>query len=112
VEQLSQVLRETSYGVANRRLERILRETFSPRREVICKACSLRPEYCLGSVADWHSCRYALRVNGDKIAFPSDLSTEKEEAKAGILTKEIEDLIVKTLRRVRVLTAPRERITS
>jgi hypothetical protein len=112
MEPLSQVLREATLEVPNRKIENILRETFSPKRETICGTCSLRPTYCMGSVADFHRCRYALRVSGDKVVFPSDLPTQKEETKAEILTKEIEELIIKTLRRVRVLTTPTKRVPS
>jgi hypothetical protein len=112
MEPLSQVLRETTLEVPNRKIENILRETFSPKREIICRTCSLRPAYCLGSAADFHRCRYALRVSGDRVVFPSDLTAQEEEDKAKVLTKEIEELIVKTLRRVRVLTMPSKRVTS
>jgi hypothetical protein len=112
MEQLSDAIREVTVEVPNRKLENILRETFSPKREAICRTCSLRPEYCFGSVADFHRCRYALRIDGGRVVFPSEVTAEKKEKDTEVLTKEIEDLIIKTLRRVRVLTMPAKRISS
>jgi hypothetical protein len=112
VEQLSQVIREVTLEVPNRKIENMLRETFSPKRDVICSQCSLRPSYCMGSVADWHRCRYALRISGDKVVLPSDQPVSADEDKLGLMTKEIEELIIKTLRRVRVLTSPLKRVPS
>ncbi|WXG44049.1 MAG: hypothetical protein WED04_08460 [Promethearchaeati archaeon SRVP18_Atabeyarchaeia-1] len=112
MEQLSTALRETTLQVPNRKIENLLRVTFSPKREEICKECSLRPAYCLGSMAEFHRCRYALRIRGDRVIFPSDVGSQGKEDKAKALTSGIEDLIIKTLRRVRVLTAPYERVPS
>ena len=109
--EIAEAIREVTVEVPNRKLENILRETFSPKREVICKTCSLQPEYCFGSVADFHRCRYALRVDKGRVVFPSEVSVVKVD-NAEVLTKEIEDLIIKTLRRVRVLTTPAKRIPS
>ena len=112
VEPVTQIIRDTSLELSNRRMEKILRETFSPKREFICRECSLRPTYCLGSLAEWHRCRYALRIDRGRISFPSDL-TVKEEAgeKDESLLNEIEQLAVKTLQRVRSLTYRRSKIS-
>jgi hypothetical protein len=105
MEPVTQVIREVAMEASNRKIENILRETFSPKRESICKECSLRPEFCLGSVADWHRCRYALRIRNDRVFFPSDLSISAGEGeKREGLGKDMEELIVKTLQRVRTLT--------
>jgi hypothetical protein len=112
VEQAKPVLKEPTLGVPNRKLENILRATFSPNRDSICKQCSLRPAFCLGSAAEWHRCRYALRVRGDNVLFPSDLpvAIEKKEVKAK--SKGMEDLIVKTMHRLRLLTSVEKGTTS
>ncbi|WXG46637.1 MAG: hypothetical protein WED05_08280 [Candidatus Atabeyarchaeum deiterrae] len=105
MEQVTQVIKEAVMEASNRKIENILRETFSPKRESICRECSLRPEFCFGSVADWHRCRYALRIRNDRVFFPSDQPTlaGEGEKREGI-EKEMEELIVKTLQRVRTLT--------
>jgi len=85
VEQLSQVIREVTLEVPNRKIENMLRETFSPKRDVICSQCSLRPSYCMGSVADWHRCRYALRISGDKVVLISgSMSGNKSVYASGV----------------------------
>jgi hypothetical protein len=113
VEPVTQILKETALEVPNRKIEKLLRETFSPKREFICRQCSLRPVYCLGSLAEWHTCRYALRINGNRISFPSDLTvTTKTGEKDESLQKEIEELMVKTLQRVRSLTYRRSKISA
>jgi hypothetical protein len=109
--EISEAIKEVRVEVPNRKLENILRETFLPKREVICNTCSLRPEYCFGSAADFHRCRYALRVDKGRVVFPSEVSVEKTE-NTETLNKEIEDLIIKTLRRVRALTTSAKRIPS
>jgi len=112
VEQATPVLKESTLSVSNRRLESILRATFSPNREFICKHCSLCPAFCLGSAADWHRCRYALRIRGDKILFPSDLSAAIEKIQVKAESKGMEDLIFKTMHRLRLLTSVKKGTTS
>lgn len=113
MEPVTQIIRETSLEVSNRKMEKLLRETFSPKREFICRQCSLRPTYCLGSLAEWHRCRYALRINGDGITFPSDLTVMRETGeKDESMQKEIEELIVKTLQRIKSLTYRRSKISA
>jgi hypothetical protein len=113
VEPVTQILKETALEVPNRKMEKILRETFSPKRGFICRQCSLRPTYCLGSLAEWHRCRYALRISGDRITFPSDLTITRETGeKDESMQKEIEELIVKTLQRIRSLTYRRSKISA
>jgi hypothetical protein len=111
VEQAKPVLKEPTIGISNRKIENILRATFSPNRELVCKQCSLRPAFCSGSLADWHRCRYALRIRGNQVLLPSDLSvaTEKKEVRK---SKGMEELIVKTMHRLRLLTSVGEEAPS
>ena len=113
LEPVTEVIRETCLEISNRKMEKLLRETFSPRREFICIACSLRPTYCLGSLAEWYRCRYALRIDGDRICFPTDLTVREETGKKDeSLLNEMEQLAVKTLQRVRSLTYRRSKISA
>ena len=113
METVDRIVSETSLEISNRKLEGMLRVTFSPKREFICRECSLRPTYCLGSLAEWHRCRYALRIDGGRVCFPSDLSLEKQAGeKNEPLLNEMEQLVIKTLERIRSLTCRRSKISS
>lgn len=113
MEPVTQVIRDTSLEISNGKMVKILRATFSPKREFICRECSLRPTFCLGSAAEWHRCRYALRIHADRISFPSGLAATKETGEKGeSLLNEIEQLAVKTLQRVRSLTYRRSKISA
>nr|MDO8100617.1 hypothetical protein [Candidatus Njordarchaeota archaeon] len=112
MEQAKPVLKEPTIGVPNRKLENILRATFSPSRESVCRLCSLRPAFCSGSVAEWHRCRYALRIRGDQVLFPSDLPVVMEKKEVRAKSKGMEELIVKTMHRLRLLTSVGEQTTS
>ncbi len=113
LEPVTEVIKETCLELSNRKMEKLLRETFSPKREFVCRECSLRPTYCLGSLAEWYRCRYALRIDGAQICFPSDLTvSEKSGGKNESLLNEMEQLAVKTLQRVRSLTYRRSKISA
>jgi len=112
VEEIKPILKEPTVGMPNRKLENILRATFSTKRNSICRQCSLRPAFCLGSVADWHRCRYALRVKGDNILFPSDLPVVMEKKEVKAKSKGFEELIVKAMHRLRLLTSVEKGTTS
>jgi hypothetical protein len=113
METFDRIVSETSLEISNRKLESMLRVTFSPKREFVCRHCSLRPTYCLGSLAEWHRCRYALRIDGGRISFPSDLAVAKQTGeKNEPLLNEMEQLVIKTLQRIRSLTSHESKISS